>query len=86
MSTPVAWWLVDRLLADRGVGRNALGMAIDGRRPGKGAVIHSDQGVQFGSWAFTQCEKDSGLVSSMGSVGGLLRQRGDGVVLVPDAG
>jgi len=47
---------------------NALGMAIDSRRPGKGAIIHSDQGVQFGSWAFTKRAKDSGLVPSMGSV------------------
>lgn len=48
---------------------NALGMAIDSRRPGMGAIIHSDQGVQFGSWAFTKRAKDSGLVPSMGSVG-----------------
>jgi transposase InsO family protein len=48
---------------------NALGMAIDSRRPGLGAIIHSDQGVQYGSWAFTNRAKDSGLVPSMGSVG-----------------
>jgi putative transposase len=48
---------------------NALGMAIDSRRPGQGAIIHSDHGVQFGSWAFTKRAKDSGLVPSMGSVG-----------------
>lgn len=48
---------------------NALGMAIDSRRPAAGAIIHSDQGVQFGSWAFTQRATDSGLVPSMGSVG-----------------
>ena len=51
---------------------NALGMAID-RRLGKqsepGTIIHSDQGVQFGSWAFTQRAKDSGLLASMGSIG-----------------
>ena len=43
-------------------------MAIDGRRP-KGTVIHSDQGTQFTSWAFTRRAIDSGLVPSMGSVG-----------------
>ena len=48
---------------------NALGMAIDSRRPPAGAIIHSDQGVQFGSWAFTDRAKASGLVPSMGSVG-----------------
>jgi putative transposase len=48
---------------------NALGMAIDSRRPGQGAIIHSDHGVQFGSWAFAKRAKDSGLVPSMGSVG-----------------
>lgn len=48
---------------------NALGMAIDSRRPGLGAIIHSDHGVQYGSWAFTKRAKDSGLVPSMGSVG-----------------
>jgi putative transposase len=48
---------------------NALGMAIQARTPPAGAIVHSDQGVQFASWAFTQRAKDSGLVPSMGSVG-----------------
>ena len=48
---------------------NALGMAIDTRRPPAGAIIHSDHGVQFGSWAFTTRAQQSGLVPSMGSVG-----------------
>jgi putative transposase len=48
---------------------NALGMAIQTRTPAAGTIIHSDQGVQFASWAFTQRAKDSGLVPSMGSVG-----------------
>jgi putative transposase len=47
----------------------ALGMAIDTRTPPTGAIIHSDHGVQFASWAFTQRAKDSGLLPSMGSVG-----------------
>lgn len=50
----------------------ALGMAID-TRLGKirtaGTIIHSDQGVQFASWAFTDRAKAAGLVPSMGSVG-----------------
>jgi len=49
---------------------NALGMAIEQRRPPDGAtVIHSDQGTQFTSWTFTQRAVDSGLLPSMGSVG-----------------
>jgi putative transposase len=48
---------------------NALGMAIQTPTPPGGTVIHSDQGVQFASWAFTQRAKDSGLVPWMGSVG-----------------
>ncbi len=49
---------------------NALGLAIEQRRPADGAtVIHSDQGTQFTSWAFTQRAVDSGLLPSMGSVG-----------------
>jgi putative transposase len=51
---------------------NALGMAIDarlGKSAEPGTIIHSDQGVQFGSWAFTQRARDSGLLASMGSIG-----------------
>jgi len=47
---------------------NALGMSIQQRRP-EGTVIHSDQGTQFTSWAFTRRAIDSGLLPSMGSVG-----------------
>jgi putative transposase len=48
---------------------NALGMAIAQRNPLDGTVIHSDQGTQFTSWAFTRRAVDSGLLPSMGSVG-----------------
>ena len=48
---------------------NALGMAIDQRRPTNSTVIHSDQGTQFTSGAFTRRAVDSGLLPSMGSVG-----------------
>jgi len=47
---------------------NALGMAIE-QRGRHGTVIHSDQGTQFTSWAFTRRALDSGLLPSMGSVG-----------------
>ena len=48
---------------------NALSMAIANRDPGSGGIIHSDHGVQFTSWAFTDRAKRSGLVPSMGSIG-----------------
>src|SRR5688572_19759506 len=48
---------------------NALGMAIDARRPAGSTVIHSDQGTQYGSWAFTRRALDAGLLPSMGAVG-----------------
>jgi putative transposase len=65
----VVGWSID-VSPTAALGTNALGMAIDSRRPPRGAVIHSDQGLQqFGSWAFTDRAKASGLVPSMGSVG-----------------
>ena len=48
---------------------NALGMAIDQRRPRGETIIHGDQGTQFSSWTFTRRAVDSGLLPSMGSVG-----------------
>ena len=48
---------------------NALGMAIDARRPAGSTVIHSDQGAQYGSWAFTRRAQEAGLLPSMGAVG-----------------
>jgi len=44
-------------------------MAIDTRRPAGPTVIHSDQGTQYGSWAFTRRAQDAGLLPSMGAVG-----------------
>jgi transposase InsO family protein len=63
----VVGWSIDSS-ATAALVTNALGMAIDRRDP-DGTVIHSDQGVQFTSWAFTQRVKDAGLLPSMGSVG-----------------
>ncbi|MFI5538305.1 transposase [Nocardia sp. NPDC051900] len=48
---------------------NALGMAISNRSPASGTIIHSDHGVQFTSWAFTDRARKSGPVPSMGSIG-----------------
>jgi putative transposase len=65
---------------------NALGMAIDTRKPPGGTLIHSDHGTQFTSWAFTQRAKDSGLVPSMGSIGDCYDNAMMEILLVPHAG
>jgi putative transposase len=49
---------------------NALGMAISNRQPTPGTVIHSDQGVQFASWAFTDRAKARSRVCGWSSVDG----------------
>lgn len=48
---------------------NALGMALRRRTPREGGIIHSDQGVQFASWVFSQKVTDAGLAPSVGAVG-----------------
>lgn len=66
-SRRVVGWSIDAS-ATAALVTNALGMAIQARTPPPGTVIHSDRGVQFGSWAFTDRAKASGLVPSMGSI------------------
>jgi transposase InsO family protein len=66
-SRRVVGWSIDAS-ATAALVTNALGMAIEERRP-DGTVIHSDQGTQFTSWAFTRRALDSGLMPSMGAVG-----------------
>ncbi len=48
---------------------NALGMATRRRDPIEGLVIHSDRGVQFTSWAFSQKVHEAGLAPSIGAGG-----------------
>jgi putative transposase len=48
---------------------NALGMAIKRRNPTSDAIIHSDRGVQFASWLFSQKVRDAGWAPSMGALG-----------------
>jgi transposase InsO family protein len=66
-SRRVVGWSIDAS-ATSALVTNALGMAIQSRAP-DGTIIHSDQGTQFTSWAFTRRALDSGLMPSMGSVG-----------------
>jgi putative transposase len=67
-SRRVVGWSIDSS-ATAALVTNALGMAIENRRPAPGALIHSDHGTQFTSWAFTDRAKRSGLLPSMGSIG-----------------
>jgi transposase InsO family protein len=67
-SRRVIGWSIDSTPSSALV-TNALGMAIDQRCPRSETIIHSDQGTQFSSWAFTRRAVDSGLLPSMGSVG-----------------
>jgi putative transposase len=48
---------------------NALGMATQRREHRDGLVIHSDRGVQFTSWAFSQRVRVAGIAPSMGAAG-----------------
>ena len=65
-SRRVVGWSIDAS-ATAALVTHALGMAINQRQPER-TVIHSDQGTQFTSWAFTRRAIDSGLLPSMGSV------------------
>ena len=70
-SRRVVGWSIDST-QNAALVTNALGMAIDsrlGKTATSGTVIHSDQGVQLASWAYTDRAKALGLVPSMGSVG-----------------
>ena len=66
-SRPVVGWSIDASPTAALV-TDAPGMATDSRTPPAGAVIHSDRGTRFGSWAFTDRAKASGLLPSMGSI------------------
>lgn len=66
----VGWATAARAKAELVV--NALEMAVWNRRPGQGAIHHSDHGSQYTSLAFTQRLKSVGLRGSMGTVGDAL--------------
>jgi putative transposase len=68
-SRRVVGWSIDAR-ATAALTSSALGMALQNRAATAGAtLIHSDHGVQFTSWAFTERAKQSGLVPSMGTIG-----------------
>jgi putative transposase len=67
-SRMVVGWAIDSTQTTKLV-LNALGMATQRRQHRDGLVIHSDRGVQFTSWAFSQNVRDVGLAPPMGAVG-----------------
>lgn len=67
-SRKVVGWSIDSTQTTQLV-LNALGMATQRRPDRDGLVIHSDRGVQFTSWAFSQKLRDAGISPSMGAIG-----------------
>jgi transposase InsO family protein len=67
-SRRIVGWSIDTHQASSLV-TNALSMALGNRTPPAGAVVHSDHGSQFSSWAFSERVRQAGLAPSMGTVG-----------------
>jgi putative transposase len=63
----VGWSIAEHMRTE--LVTDALGMAILRRRPESGAILHSDHGSQYTSWAFGQRLRNAGLLASMGTVG-----------------
>lgn len=56
-----------RINADLAI--KTLSKAIEREKPEKGLILHSDQGVQFTSWAFTEYCEQQGITQSMSKAG-----------------
>lgn len=63
----IGWAMGDR--PDQALASSALEMALAQRKPKKGAIHHSDQGVQYTSKAYQKQLTDAGLVASMSRKG-----------------
>lgn len=63
----IGWSISSRMTADLVV--DALQMARWRRLGARGAIMHSDHGSQFTSWAFTSRVHEAGLLASMGTIG-----------------
>jgi transposase InsO family protein len=61
-------WAIDSS-ANTALVVNALTMAIERRCTTNETVIHSDHGVQFTSWGFSERAVNYGLLPSMGTIG-----------------
>jgi len=63
----IGWSISSRITADIVV--DALQMARWRRLGVTGAIMHSDHGSQYTSWAFTSRVHEAGLLASMGTIG-----------------
>ena len=63
----VGWAMADHLR--RELVLDAVGMALQQRKPAAGLIHHSDHGVQYTSIEFGRTLRTSGVVASMGSIG-----------------
>ncbi len=63
----VGWAMADHLRAELCL--DALGMAVERRRPGPGLLHHSDRGVQYASEAYRAFLKRHGMTASMSRSG-----------------
>ena len=71
----VGWAIDSRQRAD--LATAALGMAIDSRGTAgqiPDGIIHADHGTQYTSWTFTERARQAGLLPSLGTTGGSVRQ------------
>lgn len=67
-SRQLAGWAMGER-ADQVLASAALDMALQRRRPAKGAIHHSDQGSQYTSGAYQRQLQEAGLVASMSRKG-----------------
>jgi putative transposase len=63
----VGWAMADHLRAELCL--DALGMALEQRRPGQGLLHHSDRGVQYACEAYQSLLEERGITCSMSGVG-----------------
>jgi putative transposase len=63
----IGWSMRNDLRAELVI--DALGMALQGRRPNGGVIHHSDRGSQYTSLAFGKTLSDAGVLPSMGRRG-----------------
>jgi transposase InsO family protein len=63
----VGWSMADHMRAE--LICDALGMAIEHRRPGAGLIFHSDRGCQYTSGEFASLCDSNGIVQSMSRPG-----------------